>query len=407
MQLTSENVAVFSERYGEGFYLLDSDVFRANYLELSEVFKKRYPKFNIAYSYKTNYTPKLVRIVDQLGGYAEVVSDMELEVALRAGVAPQRIIWNGPIKNEEAMRWLLLAGGTVNIDSVFELEVIRSVAEINPNNLLNIGVRCNYDVGDGVLSRFGIDVAGPDFDEVMTFVASAPNVKLINLQAHFAKRSPEYWTARTEGMLAVYDRVVNEYGLKPERLDLGGGIYGKMPDSLRTQLGIGRIGYDDYASRAAELFSKHFANDPDAPWLFVEPGSALAGDCMRFVSRIKTIKTVRGKAIGTVLGSQKNVSMSGINPPLEILHGGAKREMYSDLDIAGFTCIESDVLYKGYTGELAVGDYVVIGNCGSYSLVMKPPFILPNFPVIDISGDEVEEIKRAEGFEDIFRTYHF
>ena len=48
------------------------------------------------------------------------------------------------------------------------------------------------------------------------------------------------------------------------------------------------------------------------------------------------------------------------------------------------------------------GDFIVISNCGSYSIVMKPPFILPNFPVLDIDGDEVEVIKRAESFDDLF-----
>ncbi len=76
-------------------------------------------------------------------------------------------------------------------------------------------------------------------------------------------------------------------------------------------------------------------------------------------------------------------------------------------DIVGFTCIEGDVLEKDYSGELGIGDYLVIGNCGSYSLVMKPPFILPNFPVLDINGEETKVIKRAETFDDLFHTYSF
>ena len=80
---------------------------------------------------------------------------------------------------------------------------------------------------------------------------------------------------------------------------------------------------------------------------------------------------------------------------------------YIDLDLVGFTCIEGDVLYKNYTGSLGVDDAVVISNCGSYSLVMKPPFILPNFPVLDICGNQVEVIKRAETFDDIFHTFNF
>ncbi|MCR5324874.1 MAG: alanine racemase [Lachnospiraceae bacterium] len=406
-ELTAELLNKISERFGNAFYLLDSDVFEQNYKDLTAAFKAYYPKFNIAYSYKTNYTPKLVQIVDRLGGYAEVVSDMEMEIALRSGVRPDRIIWNGPVKNARKVKELLLLGGTVNIDSLYEIENIRQVALEHPEHIINVGVRVNYDVGDGVLSRFGFDVEGEDFDTVLRFIKSVPNIRLINLQAHFAKRNPEYWPARAEGMLEIYDRVVAEYGLRPERLDIGGGIYGKMPEKLRLQLGIGPVTYDDYASGAAKAFAEHFENEIDAPCLFIEPGSAVAGDCMRFVSCIETIKTVRGKTIATVLGSQKNISMNNINPPMDVVNVGKDNRTVSECDIVGFTCIEGDVLQKDYTGTLGVGDYIIIRNSGSYSLVMKPPFILPNFPVLDITGDTVEVIKRAETFDDLFHTFSF
>jgi len=406
-KLTTELLHSLSVQFGNAFYLLESESFEQNYKELSAAFRVYYPKFNIAYSYKTNYTPKLVKIVDSLGGYAEVVSELELEIALRAGVDAKRIIWNGPVKNERKAAELLLSGGTVNLDSICEIENIRKAAQDHPEHVLNVGVRVNYDVSDGVRSRFGFDVDGEDFDTVFRLIAATPNLHLINLQAHFSKRSPVFWTARAEGMLKVYDRVVAEYGLKPERLDIGGGIYGKMPESLRVQLDIGNVTYDDYASRAAKLFADHFKDDPDAPFLFLEPGSAVAGDCMRFVCRVETIKTVRGKPFATATGSQKNISMNGINPPMELIPGGAEQKEYQNMDVVGYTCIEGDVLQKDYSGMLGVGDYIVLGNCGSYSLVMKPPFILPNFPVLDITGNGVEVIKRAETFDDLFHTFCF
>lgn len=396
-----------SSEFGNAFYLLESEQFKKNYLELKSAFATIYPKFNIAYSYKTNYTPKLAQIVDNLGGYAEVVSDMEMEIALKAGVDAKRIIWNGPIKNISKVEELLLKGGTVNVDSLDEMESIELVAQRNTIATLNIGIRVNYDVGDGVLSRFGFDVDGQDFILALDIVKRTKNLKLVNLQAHFAKRAPEYWTARAEGMLKVYDFVSTTYGIKPERLDIGGGLYGNMPDTLRIQLGIGSVSYKDYAERAAKQFANHFKNNANSPWLFIEPGTAVAGDCMRFVCRIESIKEIRGKTIATAYGSQKNISMSGINPPLEIISVGENSKVYDNLDIVGFTCIEGDVLQKNYCGPLSIGDYIVISNCGSYSLVMKPPFILPNFPVLDINGDGVEIIKRAETFDDLFRTFSF
>lgn len=405
--LTTELLNTLSSRFGDAFYLLESKIFEQNYRELTAAFSAYYPRFNIAYSYKTNYAPKLVQIVDSIGGFAEVVSDMELEIALRSGVSPSHVIWNGPIKNGKKVEELLLMGGTVNIDSVYEIDNIRSISQANPEHILNIGVRINYDVGDGVLSRFGFDVYGKEFDTILQFISATHNVNLKNLQAHFAKRDPRFWTARAEGMLKTYDRVLSAYGLKPEWLDIGGGIYGKMPAKLRLQLGIGDIAYNDYAIKAAKLFAEHFKNNTDAPYLFIEPGSALAGDCMRFVCRIETIKTVRGKTIATVFGSQMNINMSGINPPMEIIAGGGIQERVEDCDIVGFTCIEGDVLQRNYSGKLGIGDYIVIGNCGSYSLVMKPPFILPNFPVLDINGYDIEVIKRAETFDDLFHTFNF
>jgi len=406
-KLTSAILKKLTQKYGDSFYLLDSERFESNYTELIKAFEKYYSKCNIAYSYKTNYTPKLVKIVNRLGGYAEIVSDMELDIALHSGVEVNRIIWNGPIKNDARVKDFLLLGGTVNIDSVFEMNTICDLAKENPDNILSVGVRCNYDVGDGVLSRFGIDSDSEEFDRILGIISDTANIKLKGIQAHFAKRSPEYWTVRTEKILSIYERIVNEYGMKPEIIDLGGGIYGKMPESLRIQLGVQETTYDDYASKAALIFANHFKNQLDSPWLLIEPGTAIAGDSMRFVCRIMTIKKIRGKGYATVLGSQKNISMSNMNPPLEVFDGGGKREWMENIDIVGFTCIEGDVLQKNFTGEIGIGDYIVIENCGSYSLVMKPPFILPNFPVLDICGDSVEVIKKAETFDDLFCTYCF
>ena len=161
--MNSELLNVLKERFGDAFYILESKQFRNNYLELKEAFQKIYTNFNIAYSYKTNYTPKLCRIVDELGGYAEVVSDMEMEIALRIGVQPSKIIWNGPYKNAKKIEELLVLGGTVNLDSAYEIDEVAKIAKAHPNHILKLGVRCNFDINDNVTSRFGFDIQSDDF----------------------------------------------------------------------------------------------------------------------------------------------------------------------------------------------------------------------------------------------------
>ncbi len=391
------------QNYGDAFYLLDSEQFRNNFVELKESFTQIYPNFNIAYSYKTNYTPKFCKIVNDLGGYAEVVSDMELEIALRLGVKPSRIIWNGPIKNPKVLEAFILSGGTVNLDSNEELELVKDIAFRNSDILLNVGIRCNFDVGDNVVSRFGFDTLGEDFKKVVNFATTTNNVKLLNFQCHFAKRQVEFWPARAKGMIEIIDRL----GIIPELIDIGGGLFGKMPDSLKAQFSAEIPNYNAYAQAAASVFADYFKDLDIKPELLIEPGSALVGDCMKFVGTIKTIKNVRGKWIATIMGSQKNISMSGVNPPIDIYSMGNPQNEYTDIDLVGYTCIEGDVLYHNYSGHLAHEDILVISNCGSYSLVMKPPFILPNFPVLDICGVEVEVIKKEEKFDDLFQTFSF
>ena len=403
--MDSELLNELKERFGDAFYILDSKQFRNNYLELKEAFQKIYPNFNIAYSYKTNYTPKLCRIVNELGGYAEVVSDMEMEIALRIGVQPSRIIWNGPYKNIKKVEELLVLGGTVNLDSAYEIDEIIRIAEKHPDHTLNLGVRCNFDIDDGVTSRFGFDVQSKDFKKAIELFDKHKNLKLIGLQCHFATRRLETWKPRAIKMVTL----LGELGLCPERIDLGGGLFGKMDESLKAQFDSYVPTYNEYAEAVATVFAEHFQNCEKKPELLIEPGSALVGDCMKFVSKIVNIKGVRGKHIATLLGSIYNINptLNKKNPPIEIIHMGGVQIVYSDLDFGGFTCIESDYLYRHYDGELAVGDFVVFGNVGSYSIVLKPPFILPNFPIIDVSDQQIEIIKRGECFDDIFHTFAF
>lgn len=395
--MNKEIIEKIRKEYGDAFYFLDSKQFRENFKELKRAFSKYYPNFNIAYSYKTNYTPKLCKIVNELGGYAEVVSEMEMELARRVGVEYKNIIWNGPIKNPIILKKFLIDGGVANLDCIEELPLIKEL--VSEGYKIRLGIRVNFDVNDGVISRFGFGVDSSEFKEIFEYLKNCEQIELVNLQCHFAKRQIEYWSARVKGMIDLIDKL----GYIPKYIDIGGGLFGKMVDSLKAQFVSIIPNYEEYAEVIAKQFYDRFGNN--GPELIIEPGSALVGDCMKFIGTIKAIKSVRGKLIASILGSQKNITMLGINPPIEIIAMGSEQKDYKDIDLVGFTCIEDDILYKNYNGRLALGDAVIISNCGSYSLVMKPPFILPNFPVLDISEGKIELIKKQETFDDIFHTF--
>ena len=407
MELSYNILNDISRSHGDAFYLLDTEQFELNFHELLKAFRKFYPETYIAYSYKTNYTPRLCRMVDDMGGYAEVVSDMELEIARRIGVPYSKVHFNGPVKNFEAVREVILGGGIVNLDDYVEVPAITELAAQHPEMTINVGLRCNFQINDGTLSRFGFDVEKKEFSELVAHLNGIGNIRIAGLHCHFASRRGETWKPRAEGICRLTDELCPEL---PGHVDLGGGLFGKMKNSLKAQFGMHIPTYKEYAQEAAATIAQHFGGCEHQPQLFIEPGSALVGDAMRFAARVKSIKDIRGKKIATLMGSIYNINptLNKKNPPLTVMHDETlPTSEYADLDFAGFTCIESDYLYRGYNGPLSLGDFVVFENVGSYSVVLKPPFILPNFPILELREGRIDVIKRQETFDDLFHTYTF
>jgi diaminopimelate decarboxylase len=310
---------------------------------------------------------------------------------------------------------LLEGGGVVNVDSGEELAEIRRMAEGRKGAPCKLGLRCNFDVQDGVLSRLGFDVGGKSFAEAIALIDADPSLELVGLQCHFATRSLSCWENRTKGMIAVIDRFFRDRVENFQYVSLGGGLYGHMPEEMKAQFPVAIPDFADYAAAAAMPFAEFFdrLGTKRRPALIVEPGTALVADAMKFVCTVKSIKDVRGHAIVTLSGSTYNINPTPNrkNVPLAVFSAAEdeNKTLVEGAYFGGYTCIEGDYLYKGYTGRLAVGDYVVFDDVGSYSVVMKPPFILPNVAIVepDAEGRSHRLIKRRETFEDVFQTYAF
>ncbi|MCT4665853.1 MAG: alanine racemase [Flavobacteriales bacterium] len=397
------------QKFGDSFYLFHSDVFKKNYDDFLGAFRKYYPNTHIGYSYKTNYTPKICKIVDQRGGYAEVVSEMEYDLALKVGVQKNRIIVNGPYKNKEALEKFLLSGSLVNIDSYKELENLFMIAQEQPKSTLNIGLRCNFEINSDLISRFGFDITQAKFFQIFEELKNHQNIKLKGLHCHFPNRDLASYIPRVESMLDLVQKVFPTN--PPEFIDIGGGYFGKMHEDLKKQFNANVPSYQEYAKEIATRIGEHFTHieDDKKPKLFLEPGSALVANTMQFVAKVIDIKQVRGQDIAMTSGSRFNIGVisSTVNMPMKVLSDDSDTPSFENLNISGYTCIESDYLFRGYSGPMTIGDYLAFSNVGSYSVVFKPPFILPNVSIIDINEHGYSEIKRKETMEDIFTTFNF
>ena len=123
--------------FGSPLYIFDKQAFIKNYKAFVSAMRCQYDKYELSYSYKTNYAPYICKLVKEMGGYAEVVSDMEYYIAKKVGYEDNHIIYNGPIKGELGNK-MLLNGGLLNVDNLEELKKITILAEKNPDKTFHL-----------------------------------------------------------------------------------------------------------------------------------------------------------------------------------------------------------------------------------------------------------------------------
>jgi diaminopimelate decarboxylase len=241
----------------------------------------------------------LCALIDRKGGYAEVVSEMEFDLAIKLGVSPQKIIFNGPYKNEKTIKKCLLGGGIVNLDSFYEIEIVEKIAQDNPEIDMSIGIRCNFDIGDSVTSKFGFDIDRDDFYRAFDRLKRIDNISIKGLHCHFPNRNIKSYIIRVDKMLHLANQL---FSSPPEFIDLGGGFFGKMNESLKEQFKYKVPSYQEYAEVIAATSRDFYQNldESEKPKLLLEPGTALVADTMKFVVKVIDIKTIRNKIIATV-----------------------------------------------------------------------------------------------------------
>ena len=410
LKYSTEQLQAWLDEYGSPLFLFDVKEFEDNYFHLLNSFRAIYPKYNIAQSYKTNYTPKICTLVKRYGGLAEVVSDMEYKIAKLVGYADKDIIYNGPVKGP-MMEKCLLDGCVVNVDNLKELGRITDLAKNNPASTLRVGIRLNLDIGQGFVSRFGVDPENGDLDKVLSEIKKYPNIRIVGLHMHIGhSRGVQYWAERAKQMVAIADKYLD---FIPEFIDIGSGMFGVMDPFLVEQFGGSIPTYEEYADAVATVFRDRYGHLPlnEQPWLYTEPGTTIVSAYMYLLTKVDSIKKIKGKNFACLDSCIFNVSdMCRIKKlPIDVYaKEDADREHFESIDLVGYTCLEYDVLFAGYKGKLGEGDIVLFKNVGGYSLVSKPQFIKEQCAGIFIEADgSVKCFKRKETLQDIITTYVF
>ena len=404
----SEKVNMLESKYGDFFFLFDVDKLVDNYSEMYAAFKSRYDNFIIGYSYKTNYLPALIKKMSTLGAYAEVVSRVEYELALKIGVEPSKIIFNGPLKLYDDIGLALEGESILNLDSFYEIELLKEYVEKNKDKDYKVGVRVNFDLRingeiqlmDGFKrSRFGFCIENGDFEKAISDLASIQNIDVIGLHGHFSTstRSLAIYKKNAQ-MLCDLSKIFLSETL--EYIDVGGGFYGHVPETMN----IKEVPtFDDYAEEICSIINKekvHFKNDP---LLIIEPGLSMVADTFKFFCKVIDVKKNWNESYVLVKGSVHNIkpAMHNRNLPLEHVKRTGGLYKQGKYNVVGYTCMEKDYLVVEAEGEVPKpGDFLVFSNVGAYTIVFAPAFIKERPPIIAQEGDSFSLVRKRESIDD-------
>ncbi len=402
--LNYQTIQTLAKESGGPFYLFDPARFGRNLRMMSQAFESRYTPFLPAYSYKANCLPYLCRLVRQVGCWAEVVSRMEYDLALRIGQDPARIIFNGPVKSEEDIVLALDNGTLINLDCEPEAEAVIRYARSHPDRKVRIGLRINIALSDseGVshiqsslkTGRFGF--APSELEAVSRKLEAADNLTIVSLHGHTSTTDRSVWCFETitRTLAEIAER---HFPDSIEYLNIGGGFFG--PVAWRQV-----PAWDDYAGAVSGVLNESDWVRTRRPVLVIEPGMAPAADTMSFIARVVSVKRIRDKTIVTVDGSAFHTkpTFHSYNPPRAVITDGTPR-MDGTYDVAGSTCMEKDYLLKEIEGPVPrPGDYLRIDSVGAYTLAMSPSFIHPAPAVWALEESGPRLIRRRQTLDDVF-----
>lgn len=391
-----------TERIPTPYFLLDEPILQRYFDMLTGALKENWPNYRIGYSFKTNSLPWLVNFYKKQGAYAEVVSKDEYGLAKYLGFQDSEIVYNGPYKDEQSFRDVVLAGGYVNVDSKWELEWLTKLSgeleeekaeEKEKVSEIHVGIRVNFNLeqmcpGETTMGetsgRFGFSYENGEFAKALSYVRALPHVKVTGLHLHSSSKSRSVQIFRSIAQMAC--RLKKEFDLTLSYVDIGGGYCGGME---------GRPEYPDYFPAIAEELHREF--DPEQTQLVVEPGISLISKGSFFVTSVIDVRDIRDTRYLITDGSRFNIDATMIKSSY-LYHTKLQNPsapVMERQEITGYTCMECDRLFTMENlPELQTGDQIIYENVGGYTISLNPLFI-QYFPAVYVrNGEQMTEVRK-------------
>lgn len=364
-------------------FLFDSEKFKKNLAHFYSSFAEHFGADGIrpSYSTKTNPDINILKAVRECTDWMiEIVSPHELALARAAGFTYDRVVYNGVIPDVEGKHLVALHGGIVNVENYGELKALAEYAK-DCKTPIEVGLRVNIhiDPNRSWESRFGIKPFTDQYQQCLDI--QNEYLKIVGIHSHIhGCRTLDFWKTRAY-MLGF---VGKELGVK--YIDFGSNMFGFMDSRLASQFDCYLPSADDYARTIYEELMLFFEDD-QMPTVIIEPGTPVVADTVSVLGKVETISERGFDTIATASCSVYDFGFfhgSPKHPPMDVVRMSKGKE-YKDLEIFGYACTEDDTVYKSYTGELAVGDFLLFRNLGAYANSLSSNFIKPAMKTYDIA----------------------
>ena len=353
----------------------------------------------VAFAVKANANIAVLATLARRGAGADVVSQGEIERALAAGVASDRIVFSGVGKTQAELAFAVDANlHQINVESAAELQTLSDIAHAKKKRPV-IALRVNPDVGAGAHdkistgggeAKFGIPLEASA--ELYARAAADPHLAAVGLAVHIGSQIRDLAPLeRTFRALRGLTEQLRRAGLAVSRLDLGGGLgvpYFNEPAPPSPQ---------DYAAMISRAFGDMSAD------LICEPGRMIAANAGVLLARVLRVQDRARPVL---------VLDAGMNDLIRPAIYGAFHEIkpltqpISDAtqsyDVVGPICETGDTFARAralppLTGE----DYLAFMTAGAYGATMSSTYNgRPLVPEVLVRGGAFELVRRRWSLAD-------
>ena len=399
-------------------FLLDEDHTRQSARHYAGAYEQAAAGTDVYYAGKAFLATTVARWLVEEGLRIDVCTMGELEIALRAGVDPELILFHGNNKSlAEIERALDVGVGRFVIDSMQELARVAMLAsdrDVVANVLVRVTVGVEAHTHEFIATahedqKFGLAMADGTALEAARRAHDLPSLNLLGLHSHIGSQifDPAGFEVAARRLVALVQQLAElaDGAVPIPELNLGGGM-GIAYTNDDTPLDVAEM-----AQAIAQTVGRACSEAGiSQPRLAVEPGRAIIGAAGITLYTVGTTKRV---ALDS--GHRTYVSVDGgmsdnIRTALyDASYTVTLANRVSDADlmlvrIVGKHCESGDIVVRDawLPQDLCPGDLLAVAGTGAYCRSMASNYNqLPRPAVLSAQSKQLRTILRRETLDDL------